>query len=329
MKALVTGGTGFVGGAVVQSLLRRGHEVRVLARTASKTGQLRELGVNVAYGDILNAASITNALEGCDTLFHAAAIYEFRAPDRELLARTAEEGTRNAMEAALAAGVARVVYTSTGAAIGEPRGAVGTEETIHRGYFLNPYEEAKFRAEEVAKQYRDRLKIAVIKPAAVLGPGDLKATGQMIVNLLNGRIPGLFAGDVTFVHVGDVAAAHVLSAEQERWGEDYIAAAEVAPVVDILHLACRLGGIQPPPVVPRFAARWFAMFEEWKARRTGNPPLVSREMFELVAHGFRVDGSKAARELGIHYTPINESLDQAIRWYWEQGLLENKPACVV
>jgi len=178
------------------------------------------------------------------------------------------------------------------------------------------------------RQYRDRLKIAIIKPVAVVGAGDRKPTGQTIINLLNGRIPGLFSGDVAFVDVGDVATAHVAAAELERWGEDYIVAAEILPLVEVLRSACRLGGVRPPPVVPHFVARWFALMEEWKAKRTGKPPILPRHMFDLVVHGFRVDGSKAARELGIQYAPIEESLRQAVCWYWEQGLLKRKPACV-
>lgn len=328
MKALVTGGTGFVGGAVVRELLRRGHGVRVLARATSRTGALEKLGVEIARGDILDGASIARALEGCDTLFHAAAIYEFWVRDRELLTRTEVDGTRNAMEAVLAAGVERVVYTSSSLVVGEKSGEVGNETTVHRGYFLSPYEEAKYRAEQVVRQYRDRLKIAIVRPAAVIGTGDLKPTGQTIINLLNGRLPGLFRGNVSFVDVGDVAAAHVLVAELERWGEDYIVAAETLSLVDVLCTTCRLGGVRPPMLVPNFAAWWFATMGEWRAKRTGKPPILPIHMFDLVVHGFQVDGSKAARDLGLQYTPVEESLRQAIQWYWEQGLLKRKPACV-
>lgn len=328
MKALVTGGTGFVGGAVVRELLRRGHEVRVLARATSKTAALEKLGVGIALGDILDAASIARALEGCDTLFHAAAIYEFWVRDLELLIRTEVDGTRNAMEAALTAGVGRVVYTSSCVVVGEKKGEVGNENTVHRGYFLSPYEEAKYQAEQVVRQYRSRLKIAIVRPAAVIGAGDLKPTGQTIINLLNGRIPGLFRGNVSFVDVGEVAAAHVLVAELERWGEDYIVAAETLPLVKVLRTTCRLGGVRPPMVVPHFAARLFATIEEWKAKWTGKSPILPRHMFDLVVHGFQVDGNKAARDLGIQYTPVEESLRRAIQWYWEQGLLKRKPACV-
>ncbi len=328
MKALVTGGTGFVGGAIVRELLSRGHEARVLARPVSKTDQLKTLGVAIAVGDILDRDSIEKALDGRDTLFHAAAIYEFWVRDKEALRRIEVEGTRNALEAALAAGVERVVYTSTGVTIGERRGETGNESTPHRGYFLTAYERAKFEAEQVVKSYRDRLRIVILKPGAVIGPGDRKPSGESIIHVLNGRFPALFRGALSVADINDVAAAHVSAAEQERWGEDYIISAEALSTADFYGLVCRLAGTRMPPIAPQFLARLFAWFEECKARLTERPPLLAADTFRVTAHGFRVDGSKAARELGLSYTPIEESLRRAIEWYWEQGLLHRKPACV-
>ena len=328
MKALVTGGTGFVGGAIVHELLRRGHQVRVLARESSRTEPLEKLGVEIARGDILEPAPLTGALRGCDVLFHAAAIYELWVPDEHVLMRTEIEGTTNVLEAALTAGVSQVVCTSTGATIGEPKGVTGNEQTTHRGYFLTPYERAKYEAEQVAESYRDRLGIVFIHPAAVLGPGDLKPTGQSLVNLLNGRFPALFDGTLTFADIGDVAAAHVIAAEKQKWGEHYIVAAQTMNTVEFFDLACRLAGLRRPPVVPGFIAGLFARYEEWKARRGGGTPLMTRGSFDLAAHGFRVDGAKAARELGLRYEPVDESLRRAFQWYWDQGLLTRKPACV-
>ena len=327
MKALVTGGTGFVGGAIVRELRRRGHHVRVLARPTSKTAALEAQGVEIVRGDILDRESLRRALEGCDTLFHAAAIYEVWVRDKDLLLRTEVEGTRNAMEAALAAGLERVVYTSTAACVGERRGETGTEETRHRGYFLTAYEEAKYRAEEAVRQYAERLPVVIIQPAAVAGPGDLKPTGQAVIDMINGRFPALFDGALSFVDIGDVAWGHVAAAEQGRWGETYILSAEILTTRQLFGLVAELAGVRRPPFVPAFAAGWFARFEEWRARRTGRRPILTMDSFRIARHGFRVDGSKAARELGIRYRPIRESLRDAIRWYWEQGLLERRPAC--
>ncbi len=327
MNALVTGGTGFVGGAIVRELLRRGHRVRVLARPTSKTAALEKLGVEIARGDILDRGSIERALDGCDTLFHAAAIYETWVRDKDLLMRTEVEGTRNALEAALKAGVRRAVYTSTAACVGERRGETGTETTPHRGYFLTAYEEAKYRAEQAAREYAGRLPMVIVQPAAVTGPGDLKPTGQAVIDMINGRFPALFHGVLTFVDAGDAARGHVAAAERERWGETFILAAEILTTREFFGMVAELAGVRRPPFVPAFTAGWFARFEEARARRTGRRPVLTMDSFRIARHGFRVDGSKAARELGIRYRPIRDSSRDAIRWYWEQGLLKRRPAC--
>lgn len=327
MAALVTGGTGHVGSAIVRELVGRGERVRVLARRSSRTEELGRLGVEIAYGDILDRTSIEAALEGCDTLYHAAAIYEFWIRDERALVRTEVEGTRNALEAALRRGVSKVVYTSTALTVGERRGAVGNEQTRRRPYYLSRYERAKVEAERVALEYLARgLAVVVIQPAAVIGPGDLKPTGQGILNVLNGRIPALFPGTATVVDVDDVAAAHVAAAARPA-GERYLVAAESVSAPEFFGVACELAGRPRLPMVPAPVARLFAEFEELRARLTGRPPRLTREALRLLVHGFRLDGSKAARELGLRYRPYRESLRRAICWYWQQGLLERRPAC--
>jgi dihydroflavonol-4-reductase len=327
MPALVTGGTGHVGGAIVRELVRRGDRVRVLARRSSRTAELARLGVEIAFGDILDRESVEAALAGCDTLYHAAAIYEFWIRDERALVRTEVEGTRNALEAALRRGVRKVVYTSTALTVGEPRGTVGNELTPRRPYYLSRYERAKVEAERVAIEYLERgLDVVVLLPAAVLGPGDLKPSGQGIIHVLNGRVPALFPGTMTVVDVEDVAAAHVAAAAKPA-GQRYIVAGEIVSVAEFYGAACDLAGRPRLPAVPAPVARLFAEFEELRARVTGRPPRLTREALRLLVHGFRVDGAKAARELGLCYRPWRESLRSAICWYWEQGLLERRPAC--
>jgi dihydroflavonol-4-reductase len=328
MRALVTGGTGFVGGAVARELLDRGHSVRAFARASSKTRALEAFGVEIARGDVLDRDSFTAALAGCDTLFHAAAIYEMYIPDREALMRTEIEGTRNAFEAALAAGVGNVVYTSTSACVGERRGETGNEQTAHRGYHLNDYEEAKYKAELVAREYAERIPTVTIRPAAVLGPGDLKPTGTSIVNFLNGKLPAIFHGVLTYVAINDVAAAHVLAAEQERRGETYCLAESVLTTGELFRMLADLSGRRRPLTVPAWIAGIYANYEEWKAGRTGKPPLMTKASYRLATHGFRVDGSRAARELGFTYTSVETTLREALEWYWTNGLLSKRPACV-
>lgn len=326
---LVTGGTGFVGGAIVRELLKRGERVRVLARPTSNTAPIEALGVEIARGDILDQDSLVRAMDGCRRVFHAAAVYETWTRDVDAMKRAAVEGTRNAMEAALTACVEKVVYTSTAATIGERKGEIGTEQTTHRGYFLAPYEEAKYEAAQVVHAYVDRgCPVVSIAPAGVLGPGDLKATGQGIVELINGQQPALFPGTLSYVDIDDVATGHVLAAEKPP-GELYILSAGIASIREIFGGACELAGVKTPPFIPIFVAQLYARIEEFRARLTGGRPGLARASVEILAHGLRMDGSKAARELGLEYRSLDDSLRRAIQWYWDQGLLKRKPACVI
>ena len=328
MRALVTGGTGFVGGALVRALVARGDQVRVLARATSKTQALEALGVEIVRGDILDRASIEAALDGCDTLFHAAALYDLWGLDETELLRTETEGTRNAMEAALTVGTKKVVYTSTAVAIGEAKGQVASEDTPHRGYFLSIYEKAKHAAEQVACTYLDKgLPLVLVNPAGIYGPGDRKPTGRFIVSLLNGWIPALFPGWMSLVYIDDAVQGHVLAADQGRIGARYILSGTTATLTELGGLACRLAGRWPPLTIPALLAAPYAAGGEALALLTRRPPVLSWETYRLAAHGFRADGSKAAAELGLHYIDKEAGLSRTINWCWEQGLLKRRPAC--
>lgn len=328
MSILVTGGTGFVGGAIVSALVTQGNNVRVLARRTSKTDHLTAQGVEIAYGDILDVASIKAALQDCDTLYHAAALYELWGLAEGELMRTAVEGTRAVLEAALKTGVDKVVYTSTSLTVGEPRGEVGTETTEHRGYFLSGYERAKFEAEQVATSYLDKdLPLIMVNPAGVYGPGDFKPTGRFILNFLNGRMPGLFKASTSLVYLDDVGIGHVFAASKGKVGERYILSGDSVTMHEWGGLLSRLSGAKMPRTVPVFLGGMTASFGEMISRITKHPPILSKETFKLTSHGFSVDGTKAAKELGVEYTPIEEGVRGTIRWYWEQGLLKRKPTC--
>lgn len=329
MATLVTGGTGYVGGALVRALRRRGERVRVLARKTSRTDELVRLGVEIAIGDILDRASVEQALDGCDTLYHVAAIYEYWTPDRALQKCTTVEGTRNVLAAAQARGVRRVIYTSTSYTIGEPRGQMGTEETPHRGYFFGVYDEAKYHAEQVAREFaRQGLPVVILNPSGIFGPGPLKSVGDLMLRAVTGRQPVLFHGPVSLVYIDDVVQGHLLAAEKGRPGQRYILSAYNVDSAEFCRETCRLAGVKPPPVGPLFIGRAVANLQELASRFTKRPPDLPREVVALHAHGMRVDGSKAGRELGLRYTPLEEAIARTLAYYWEQGWLQQKPACL-
>ncbi|HUG14038.1 MAG TPA: NAD-dependent epimerase/dehydratase family protein [Thermomicrobiales bacterium] len=328
MTTLVTGGTGFVGGAIVRELLRQGEHVRVLARRPSAATGLAESGVEVVQGDIMDQASVESALNGCDTLYHAAAVFDFWIPDKRVMAATTD-GARNVLEAAIRAGTPRIIYTGAASTIGERKGEVGDETTAHRGYSMTTYERAEVAAERLVRGYVDQgLPVISVLPASVYGPGNFKPVGRGIINLINGRVPAKFNGVVSYVYLDDVGRGHVLAGQRGKIGERYILSGSNVTMAEWFEAICRLTGIRVPPTIPIMAARAYAECGELVARVTKRPPTLPRDLLTICAHGFQVDGSKAEREIGMTYTPLEEGLRATIQWYWEHGHLKRRPACV-
>jgi dihydroflavonol-4-reductase len=325
MTVLVTGGTGFVGGALVRALVERGEQVRVLARRTSKVDELIALGVEIAYGDLEDQQSVAAALVGCEVLYHVAAVFEFWEK-KEVLMRAAVEGTRNVLEAAQKAGVNKIVYTSTYLTIGASKGQIGTETTPHRGYFLTDYEEAKYRAEQLVLDYiRQGLPVVIVNPGGVYGPRDLKSTGQSLMDVLNQKAPFLLPVSWSCVYIDDVAQGHLLAAAKGQVGERYILSERAVTGEEFFGLACQLTGAKLPPTWPAPFFLPIVWGGEAVSYFTGRPPLLSRQEFRMLTYGTPADGTKAVRELGLQYTPLEEGMPKALAWYWEQGLIKHKP----
>ena len=224
---VVTGGTGFVGSAVVRHLVAGGHRVRALARRGSDRRLLADLPVEIVEGDLTDAVSLRRSLHGCGWLFHVAAFYSLWARDRRLFYDINVEGTRRILQAAAEAGASRVVYTSTVGALGIPKnGSAGTEETpVSLADMVGDYKRSKFLAEEVARDAaRQVLPVVIVNPSAPVGPRDIKPTptGQMIVDFLRGRMWAYLETGLNLVDVEDVAAGHLLAADRGKVGERYI-----------------------------------------------------------------------------------------------------------
>ena len=206
-KTLVTGGTGFIGGAVVAELLAAGREVRVLARSPES---LAGLPVEVARGDLRDPASLIAAVQGCRRVFHVAADYRLWVPDPDTMYAANVQGTRDLLAAAAEAGVERLVYTSTVGALGNPGdGTPGTEETpVALADMAGHYKRSKFLAEQAVLEFaRQGLPVVLVHPSAPVGPGDSRPTptGQIIVDYLKGRMPAYLETGLNLVHVRDVA----------------------------------------------------------------------------------------------------------------------------
>src|SRR5947208_2986581 len=224
---LVTGATGFVGSAVARVLLKAGHPVRVLARPRSDRRNLQGLSVEIAQGSLEDPDSLAAAVAGCRYLFHVAADYRLWVPDPESMFRANVGGTRELMQAAQAAGVERIVYTSSVATLGIVPGGGAAEETPSRGAdMIGPYRRSKFHAGAVVRELVTErpLPAVIVNPSTPIGPGDIKPTptGRLIVEAARGRVPGFVDTGLNVVHVEDVAVGPLLAADYGKLGRRYI-----------------------------------------------------------------------------------------------------------
>jgi len=327
MRALVTGATGFVGSAVARALLARGWDVRVLVRPNSDRRNLQALALELAEGDLTDAASLMQPLQGCQALFHVAADYRLGAPDPEQLYRVNVEGTRNILHACQAAAVPRIVYTSSVATMGIPAdGSSGTETTpVGLSDMIGHYKRSKFLAEQLVQEAaRAGTSVVIVNPSTPVGPGDIKPTptGQMILDAAAGRMPAYVDTGLNIVHVDDVAAGHLLAYERGRVGERYILGGQNMTLREILGEIARLVGRKPPQVrLPRLAVLPIAYVAEAFARVTGGSTRVTVEGVRMARKRMFFSSDKAARELGYTWRPPVDALADAIRWLHEQGAL--------
>lgn len=328
MRALVTGATGFVGAAVARALLRERWEVRALARKGSDRRNLQAIAVEVFEGDLADADSLGRALEGCEGLFHVAADYRLGAFDPQQLYKTNVEGTRNILDAARAAGVRRVVYTSSVATIGIPKdGTPGTEESPSTlADMIGHYKRSKYLAEEVAREAaREGVAVVIVNPSTPVGPGDVKPTptGQLVFDAAAGRMPAYVDTGLNIVHVDDVANGHLLAYHRGRVGERYILGGQDMTLREILIEIARLVGRKPPSVrLPSSVVMPIAYVAEAFARVTGRSTRVTVEGVRMARKLMFFSSAKAARELGYQWRAPTQAFVDAIQWFREQGLLQ-------
>jgi dihydroflavonol-4-reductase len=325
---LVTGASGFVGSAVAKALAARGVYVRLLVRSTSNRRNLSGLGdgTEIVTGSLEDPASLRAAITGCKALFHVAADYRIWVPDPEAMMRTNVEGTRSLMREALAAGVQRIVYTSSVATLGlKPDRSPADEDTPDRpGDIVGPYKRSKYEAEQVVRRMtaEDGLPAVIVNPSTPVGPRDVKPTptGRIIVEAASGRMPAYVDTGLNLVHVDDVAAGHLLAFEHGRIGERYILGGDNLTLAEMLGEIARLAGRTPPrvrlPTAPLFP---LAVVAESVARLTGKEPFLTRDGLRMAAKLMFFSSAKAERELNYRHRPASAGLEDALNWFREAG----------
>jgi dihydroflavonol-4-reductase len=326
-RAFLTGATGFIGGALLHELLRRGWDVRALVRPSADRRNLE--GVPRPFeecrGDLRDASSLEAGIEGCDAVFHVAARYTLWNPRPAEIYADNVDGTRNVLEAARRRGVPRIVYTSTvGTVHIPPGGRPGDESRICSiDEVHGHYKRSKLLAEGVARKFAaEGLPVVIVHPSAPVGPFDVKPTptGQMIVDYLDGKMAAYVDTGLNVVGVEDCAAGHVLAYERGRPGESYILGGENMSLLEIFRALEAITGIPAPRTkVPRPALIPVAAACEAWSRISGRPPRVAWEAVRLAGKFMYFSTAKAERELGYRAGPARDALAKAVRWFEEKG----------
>ncbi len=323
-RVFVTGGTGFVGRALVQRLVARGDHVVALARSAQSEAVVTSLGADVARGDILDEEAMSNAMRGCAVAFNVAGVNALCLDDTTPMVRANIEGPVAAVRAAARASVPRMVHTSSAATIGEPRGAVGREQTRHRGWYLSEYERTKTEGEHAvfAAGRESGVEVVCVCPSSVQGPGRTGGTARFLLAFLDGRLKVFVPTNVSLVDIADCSEGHLLAAEHGAPGERYVLNGMSLTVTDALALASEVAGVnRKPRLIPRQAALPATYAIERTFRLLRRQPPVCHEMVRTLLHGHRYDGSRATRELGLQYTSPRETLLRTVEWARGAGIL--------
>ncbi|HTG48530.1 MAG TPA: NAD-dependent epimerase/dehydratase family protein [Actinomycetota bacterium] len=325
MTAFVSGGSGFVGGAVIRRLVADGREVRALARSDAAASAVAALGAMPAPGDLGDPATLEAAMGGCDTVFAVAGVNRTCVRRRSELTGANVDGAAAVVRAAARAGVPRVIHTSSAATLGETEGTVGDEDASHRGAFLSEYERSKFLGERAALEAgrATGVEVVCVNPSSVQGPGRTEGTARILLRAAAADRAVLVRTWISVIDVDDCAEGHVLAERHGVAGRRYVLSGATLRLDDAVELLRAIaGGPRRVRWIPRPVVRAAMPLAALGARFSSAPdPPVCPALLRTLLHGHRYDGSRATRELGLRYRPIEETITRTVRWYREHGLL--------
>jgi dihydroflavonol-4-reductase len=320
----ITGASGLVGGHLLRALVADGQRPRAIVRSAAAAEKVSEDGAEPIVADLFDQTALRDALWGVPLVYHVAGVNEACPRDPAAMDRVNIDGTVSLIEAAADAGVGRIVYTSSAAAIGEGEGMVGTERTANSGEYLSPYARSKHLAEIAAFETSAAraIDLVAVNPSSVQGPGRAAGSAKILLYALRSRRPYLVDTDVSIVDIEDCTAGHVAASTHGRAGERYLLSGASVSVGEAAELASSVSGLAIEP-------RWLS---KGVARSVGRPlsAVLARvrpgsdvcpALVDTLLHGHRFDGSRAVRDLGITYTPLEDTFRRTIGWFLAEGLI--------
>jgi dihydroflavonol-4-reductase len=324
---LLTGATGFLGSAIARALVARGYPVRALVRPETPRAVLEGVPVDCRPGDLTDPASVARAMAGCAAAIHCAADYRLWVPDPARMHAVNVEGTRAVMQAALDAGLDRIVHVSSVATL-KPRagGTPATEADAARPEAaIGPYKRSKTEAERLVEAMvrSHALPAVIVNPSTPIGPRDRRPTptGRVILEAARGALPAYVDTGLNLVHVDDCAAGCVAALTAGAVGERHILGGQDVPLGALLgHIAAQFGR-RAPVRLPRAPLFPLALGAEAVARITGKEPMLTLDGLRMAGQRMYFASDKAARVLGHQARPWQAAVADAIAWFRAQGML--------
>lgn len=331
MTTLVTGAAGFLGSHVARQLVARGESVRVLLRPSSNNRAIADLPLEYVTGDLRDTASLDRALSGAKRVYHVAADYRLWAKNSQDIYDSNVGGTKNLLDAAKRAGVQQFIYTSTVATIAVDRPEHPNETTDSRlEEMVGHYKRSKWLAErEVLDAAKQGFPAVVAMPTTPVGPWDWKPTptGKIVLDFLNGKMPGYVETGLNFVGVEECAAGHILVAEKGKTGERYLLGAENLTLKQLLDTLAKITGLPAPSMkIPHGLALGVAYAETAFSRLIGREPQIPVEGVKIAQHMMFVNVSRTQKELGFRPGSVAAALERAVRWYEANGYVSPRRA---
>lgn len=337
-RVVVTGAAGFIGSAIARALSSRGAEVVAIVEPGTEPQAhvvLEGIAKETVTADISDPGSLDGALAGARFCFHVAARYAFWPKDPDLYYRANVEGSRNVVTSAWRSGVERVCYTSSVATIGLQRtlagGTASEDDYAHVEHLFGNYKRSKYVAEhEVLRLGAQGAPVVLAHPTFPVGPGDRRPTptGKLVLDFLNGKVPGYVDTTLNVVHVDDLAEGHVLALERGRQGVSYVLGGENVSMQSLLAQLAELSGLRAPSLRVPSALTLIAAFAS-DAIESGllhREPHVPLEGARMGATHMRFDDSRARDELGYVTRPTRSALADAVAYFLEQGYVTARRA---
>jgi len=323
VTVFVTGGSGFVGGAVIEHLVASGVAVNALARSESAAEAVRDRGASVIRGDLSDGAAMQIGMRGADIVYHVAGINKMCTRDPGPMYRTNVDRVRGVVQASAAAGVRRIVFTSSAAVIGEADGVVADEETPHAGHFLSHYARSKYLGERAFFDEVERFDIeaVAVNPSSVQGPGRSDGSAMLLRYALGVSRPVAIETTLSVVDIDDTARAHLLAAEHGIDGERYLVNGATADIRSFVSLLAGAAGRTIDPIIlPRWTVAGLYPVAAI-AGAGGRDVPICVEMLRTLLHGHRFDASRSMTDLGMVYTPLSDTLRRTVQWLTDNGFV--------